>query len=91
MDASADASRSIRDGGDSVIYQNLFLKTVNTLEEVVENDSVYPVVRNKRRCLATLEFCKVALQYLYNVGNNVYASKESKKKKRSASTGRFLK
>lgn len=49
---------------------------IDNMEEIVANDNIYPVVRNKRCCFSFLELCKVFIQYFKNLKYNINASKK---------------
>lgn len=55
---------------------NNYTDIIDNMEEIVVNDNIYPVVRNKRCCFSVLELCRVAIQYFKNVKFNINASEK---------------
>ena len=49
---------------------------IGGMEHAILDDSVFPVVENKRCCYTILEFCKYTLQYIKNLNTNINATEK---------------
>ena len=49
---------------------------IGGMEQAILDDSVFPVVENKRCCYTILEFCKYSIQYFKNLHKDINATKK---------------
>ena len=55
---------------------------IGGMEQAILDDSLFPVVENKRCCYTILEFCKYSIQFFKNLHKDINKCHQKRKLKR---------